>query len=71
MTSSLRKGWQSIAYPYSFALRQGHKIKQDPMDYSLMMMLVTAHETLTSPVSKELGENASQQQFPLGNSSSC
>ena len=49
MTFPLRKRWQSIAYPYNFGLKEGPKIKENPLDYNLIIILVSHHETLPSP----------------------
>lgn len=54
MNSSVRKGWQSIVHPYNFALKEGLKIRKNPLDYSLMIMLVTPNQTLPSPKKKRL-----------------
>jgi hypothetical protein len=35
--------------PYLFVLKEGSKIKKDFLDYSLMMLMVHARETIESP----------------------
>lgn len=44
-----RKNLHVIVHPYIFVLKEGKKIKKDYLDYSLMMLQITAPETIKSP----------------------
>ena len=41
-----------IAHPYLFVLKEGFEISDNPLDYSLMMLLIHSNETLKSPFKK-------------------
>lgn len=36
-------------HPYLFVLKEGKSIKEDFLDYSLLMLQVTNHEVIASP----------------------
>ncbi len=39
--------------PFVFVLKEGHKIKDNPLDYSLMLMQVGRPEIIKSPIRKK------------------
>jgi len=49
MTSKPANPLKSILHPYIFVLKEGRQIKQDFLDYSLMMLFVHSTETIRSP----------------------
>lgn len=38
-----------ICHPYLFALKEGKEIRQDPMDYSLLLLQRNCTEVIRSP----------------------
>lgn len=51
MPSRLALELRQTLHPYMFVLKQGEGIKDDMMDFSLSIWLVTCQETLRSPTS--------------------
>lgn len=50
MTSSKsRHHLKGILHPYVFFLKEGREIKEDFLDYSLMMLFINTSETIRSP----------------------
>ena len=49
MTSQSKKNLQLILHPYVFVLKEGIEIKDNFLDYSLMILQVTSPETIKSP----------------------
>lgn len=49
MTSRHATPLKSILHPYIFVLKEGGEIKNDFLDYSLMMLFVHSRETIHSP----------------------
>ena len=43
-----------ILHPYVFALKEGDGIKENPLDYTLMMLQVTCPEKIKSPTKQNL-----------------
>lgn len=52
MTSEPKQTIKTILHPYLFILKEGGKIKNDFLDYSLMMLLINSSETIKSPKTK-------------------
>lgn len=46
----MKKELKLILHPFVFVLKEGKEIKQDYLDYSLMMLQVGRPEILKSPV---------------------
>jgi len=44
-----------IAHPYLFVLKEGKKIVDDPLDYSLMILFIHSNEIIKSPPTTTLG----------------
>lgn len=42
---------KSLLHPYIFVLKEGRKINNDFLDYSLMMLHINSTETIKSPKS--------------------
>ena len=49
MTSRPINPLKSMLHPYIFVLKEGREIKQDFLDYSLMILMAHSTETLRSP----------------------
>lgn len=49
MANRNSRGLKNLVQPYVFVLKEGTEIKEDYMDYSLLMLQVNCHETLRSP----------------------
>lgn len=49
MGSRTNKDLKLILHPYVFVLKEGHKINEDFLDYSLLILQVGRPETLKSP----------------------
>ena len=43
-----------ILHPYIFALKEGNNIRENPLDYTLMMLQVTCPEKIKSPTKRDL-----------------
>lgn len=54
MTSKPINPLKSILHPYIFVLKEGGKIKNDFLDYSLMMLFIHSSETIYSPLDDHL-----------------
>ncbi len=54
MTSRHPNPLKSILHPYIFVLKEGGGIKNDFLDYSLMMLFVHSRETIHSPTNDDL-----------------
>ena len=53
MTSRHANPLKSILHPYIFVLKEGGGIKNDFLDYSLMMLFIHSRETIPSPVNDD------------------
>lgn len=53
MTSEAKHNLKTILRPYLFILKEGGKIKNNLLDYSLMMLLINSSETIKSPAIKK------------------
>lgn len=49
MPTQSNKNLKALLHPYIFVLKEGGGIKDNFLDYSLMMLLVTSPETIKSP----------------------
>lgn len=49
MSSKSKQGLKSILHPFLFVLKEGRGIKNDYLDYSLMMLHINSSETIRSP----------------------
>lgn len=49
MTFEGKRTLKAILHPYLFVLKEGGGIKNDFLDYSLMMLLINSSETIKSP----------------------
>lgn len=49
MSSDAKQTLKTIVHPYLFVLKEGTQIKQDLLDYSLVMLLINSSETIKSP----------------------
>ncbi|MBA3816687.1 MAG: hypothetical protein H0X29_09275 [Parachlamydiaceae bacterium] len=49
MSFESKQTLKTILHPYLFVLKEGKKIKNDLLDYSLLMLLVNSSETIKSP----------------------
>ena len=49
MAPRMHESLKQILHPYVFVLKEGTKIKQDYLDYSLLMLQVTNPEIIQSP----------------------
>lgn len=58
MPSHSKKNLKAILHPYIFVLKEGGSIKDNFLDYSLMMLLVTSPETIKSPRKKSKAPKA-------------
>jgi hypothetical protein len=47
-----RKNLKEIFHPYVFVLKEGERIKDNYLDYSLMILQLTAPETIRSPLKR-------------------
>lgn len=52
MTFEPKHTIKTILHPYLFILKEGGQIKNDFLDYSLMMLLINSSETIKSPKTK-------------------
>lgn len=58
MTFNVNKDLKLILHPYVFVLKEGKKIKEDFLDYSLMVLQLGCLETIPSP---QVKKNKNQQ----------
>ena len=56
MTSRRTNPLKSLLHPYIFVLKEGREIKDDFLDYSLMMLFIHSTETIRSPLSAQVSE---------------
>lgn len=49
MVNRNTKDLKQLLHPYIFVLKEGQEIKDDLLDYSLMMLQVTCPEVIKSP----------------------
>lgn len=67
MTSRPTNPLKSILHPYVFVLKEGGKIKNDFLDYSLMMLFVHSRETIASPFDEKFANTLTKKK-PLSKS---
>jgi hypothetical protein len=54
MTARHTNPLKSLLHPYIFVLKEGGEIKNDFLDYSLMMLFIHSTETIYSPLKEEI-----------------
>lgn len=54
MSQRVHESLKQILHPYVFVLKEGIDIKQDFLDYSLLMLQVTNPEVIPSPHNQKL-----------------
>jgi hypothetical protein len=52
MSPDSRNTLKTLLHPYIFVLKEGRKINNDYLDYSLMMLHINSTETIKSPKTK-------------------
>lgn len=53
MSTQSKHTLKNILHPYLFVLKEGGKIQNDFLDYSLMMLHINSSETIKSPKQPE------------------
>lgn len=63
MRSKSNSPLRSILHPYIFVLKEGGEIKNDFLDYSLLMFHIRTNETIRSPVGLKMRKKKTKLPF--------